>query len=61
MKNFIEIKKTLANNWFKFLQEKIVDEFQLLEKKFSKKKVKNLLKESGIKKIKKKVVEFLIC
>ena len=38
MKNFIEIKKTLANNWFKFLQEKIVDEFQLLEKKFSKKK-----------------------
>jgi len=38
MKNFIEIKKTLASNWFKFLQEKIVEEFELLEKKYKKKK-----------------------
>jgi len=38
MKNFIEIKKTLASNWFKFLQEKIVEEFELLEKKCNKKK-----------------------
>jgi coproporphyrinogen III oxidase len=37
MKNFIEIKKTLASNWFKFLQEKIVEEFELLEKKYKKK------------------------
>ena len=38
MKNFIEIKKTLASNWFKFLQKKIVEEFELLEKKYKKKK-----------------------
>ena len=38
MKNLIEIKKTLASNWFKFLQEKIVEEFELLEKKYKKKK-----------------------
>ena len=38
MKNFIEIKKTLASNWFKFLPEKIVEEFELLEKKYKKKK-----------------------
>ena len=38
MKNFIEVKKTLASNWFKFLQEKIVEEFELLEKKYKKKK-----------------------
>jgi coproporphyrinogen III oxidase len=38
MKNFIEIKKTLASNWFKVLQEKIVEEFELLEKKYNKKK-----------------------
>ena len=38
MKNFIEIKKTLASNWFKFLQEKIIEEFELLEKKYKKKK-----------------------
>lgn len=38
MKNFIEIKKTLASNWFKFLQKKIDEEFELLEKKYKKKK-----------------------
>jgi coproporphyrinogen III oxidase len=38
MKNLIEIKKTLASNWFKFLQKKIVEEFELLEKKYKKKK-----------------------
>ena len=38
MKNFIEIKKTIASNSFKFLQEKIVEEFELLEKKYKKKK-----------------------
>jgi len=37
MKQLIEIKKKLARDWFKFLQEKIVDEFQLLEDEINKK------------------------
>ena len=37
MKQLIEIKKKLASDWFKFLQEKIVDEFQLLEDEINKK------------------------
>ena len=53
MKNFIEIKKTLADNWFKFLKEKIVDEFQLLEKKISKKKSKKFIKREWNKENKK--------
>ena len=58
MKNFIEIKKTLASNWFKFLQEKIVEEFELLEKNIRK---RNLPKENGIKIIKRKAAVYLAC
>ena len=38
MKKIIEIKKKLANDWFKFLQEKIIDQFQSIENESSKKK-----------------------
>ena len=37
MKKLIEIKKKLASDWFKFLQDKIIDEFQLLEDEINKK------------------------
>ena len=37
MKQLIEIKKKLASDWFKFLQSKIIDEFQLLENEINKK------------------------
>ena len=37
MKQLTEIKKKLANDWFKFLQGKIIDEFQLLENEINKK------------------------
>ena len=37
MKQLIEIKKKIASDWFKFLQDKIIDEFQLLENESSKK------------------------
>jgi coproporphyrinogen III oxidase len=37
MKQLIEIKKKLASDWFKFLQNKIIDEFQLLENEIDKK------------------------
>ena len=37
MKQLIKIKKKLASDWFKFLQDKIIDEFQLLENEISKK------------------------
>jgi coproporphyrinogen III oxidase len=37
MKQLIEIKKKLASDWFKFLQGKIIDEFQLLEDEINKK------------------------
>ena len=47
MKNLIEIKKKIASDWFKSLQERIINEFQLLEK-------------YGKKIIKRKVVELLI-
>ena len=63
MKNLVEEKKKIANEWFKSLQDKIITHFQLFENEASKKKVKkqkNLLKESGKKIIKMKVVEFLI-
>jgi len=38
MKNLIEIKKKITSDWFKSLQERIVNEFQLLENKVSEKK-----------------------
>ena len=37
MKKLIEIKKKLASDWFKFLQDKIINEFQLLENEMEKK------------------------
>tara|TARA_B110000285_G_scaffold128925_1_gene145146 strand:- start:165 stop:1016 length:852 start_codon:yes stop_codon:yes gene_type:complete len=37
MKQLIEIKKKLTDEWFKFLQSKIIDEFQLLENGINKK------------------------
>jgi coproporphyrinogen III oxidase len=37
MKKLVEIKKKLACDWFKFLQDKIIDEFQLLENEINKK------------------------
>ena len=37
MKQLIEIKKKLASDWFKFLQSKIIDEFQILENEINKK------------------------
>ena len=37
MKKLINIKKKLATDWFKFLQGKIIDEFQLLENEINKK------------------------
>jgi len=40
MKKIIQIKKKLANDWFKFLQEKIIDQFQSIENESSKKNKK---------------------
>ena len=37
MKKLTEIKKKLASNWFKLLQERIVDQFQLIENEVNKK------------------------
>ena len=37
MKKLTEIKKKLANDWFKLLQERIVDQFQLIENEVNKK------------------------
>ena len=40
MKKLIEIKKKLANDWFKFLQKEMINQFQLLENGAGKKKKK---------------------
>ena len=37
MKQLIDIKKKLTSDWFKFLQNKIINEFQLLENEINKK------------------------
>ena len=37
MKKLIETKKKLANDWFKVLQKKIIDQFQLIENETNKK------------------------
>ena len=42
MKNLVEIKKKIANDWFKFLQHKIINQFQLLENQASKEKKKKI-------------------
>ena len=44
MKNLIEIKKKITNDWFKLLQDKIINQFQLLEDEASKKKGKKTKK-----------------
>ena len=48
MKNLLETKKKLTSNWFKFLQKKICDEFQDIEKNYSKKS-KKFIKRSWTK------------
>jgi len=56
MKQLIEKKKKLASDWFKFLQNKIIDEFQLLENEIGKKnriKTKNFIKKEWKKNNKK--------
>ena len=63
MKNSVEIKKKITSDWFKLLQSKIINQFQLLENEASKKnrkKTKIFIKKNGEKKIEKKVVEPLI-
>ena len=40
MKKLVEIKKKLANEWFKSLQEKMIIQFQSLEDEISKKNKK---------------------
>ena len=40
MKNLTEIKKKLTSDWFKFLQDRIINQFQLLENEVSKKNKK---------------------
>ena len=56
MKNIIEIKKKITNNWFESLQNKIINQFQLLENEASKennKKIKKFSKKIWRKKNKK--------
>ena len=56
MKNLVEIKKKIASDWFKSLQIKIVNEFQLLEDEASKKnrkKIKTFIKKKWKKSNKK--------
>ena len=42
MKNLTEIKKKLTSDWFKFLQDRIIEQFQLLENEISKKNKKKI-------------------
>ncbi len=42
MKNSTEIKKKIASEWFKSLQTKIINQFQLLENENSKKNKKKI-------------------
>jgi hypothetical protein len=46
MKKLIEIKKKLANDWFKFLQKEMINQFQLLENVEGNKKKKK--KKEGV-------------
>jgi coproporphyrinogen III oxidase len=52
MKKLTEIKKKLANDWFKSLQEKMINHFQLIENEKNKKK-KYFIKKQWKKKNKK--------
>ena len=49
----IEIKKQYVSNWFVFLQSQICEQFEAIEKKFSKKKTKKNKKFSARKWFKK--------
>ena len=42
MKNLTKIKKKLTSDWFKFLQDRIIEQFQLLENETSKKNKKKI-------------------
>ena len=56
MKKILEIKKKIANDWFKTLQKKMIDQFQLIESEASKKnkkKIKYFIKREWKKSIKK--------
>ena len=56
MKNLIETKKEIANNWFKSLQIEIINQFQILENEFGEidgKKVKKFIKKKWKKNNKK--------
>jgi coproporphyrinogen III oxidase len=56
MKKLIEIKKKLANDWFKSFQDKVVNQFQLIENEISKKnkkKTKHFIKREWKKNNKK--------
>jgi coproporphyrinogen III oxidase len=56
MKNLVEIKKKIASDWFKLLQDKIIYQFQLFENEVSrqnKKKVKKFIKSKWEKNNKK--------
>jgi coproporphyrinogen III oxidase len=54
MKQLIEIKKKLANDWFKLLQSKIIEEFELIENGTNKKKrIKHFIKREWKKENKK--------
>jgi coproporphyrinogen III oxidase len=53
MKNLIEIKKKITNDWFKLLQNKIINQFQLFEDEVSKEnkiKTKKFIKRNWKKK-----------
>ena len=56
MKKILEIKKKIANDWFKTLQKKMIDQFQLIESEASKKnkkKIQYFIKREWKKSIKK--------
>jgi coproporphyrinogen III oxidase len=53
MKDLIEIKKKKTNDWFKFLQNKIVNQFQLFENEICKRKTKKFVKREWKKNNKK--------
>ena len=56
MKNLVEIKKKIASDWFKLLQNKIIYQFQLFENEVSrqnKKKIKKFIKSKWEKNNKK--------
>ena len=51
-----EFRKEMADSWFSYLQNQICKEFETIENG-----KKNLLNVVGVKKITKKVEEYLLC